>query len=210
MPWPVPNQPRRSSESQHCSGSDGSLSPEQNQERDPIQPVQERPEPASANDNGELAFCAAVGRPDTETVPGVSVPNELMTRVSDSDTHVLIRATIESMIDPLRCPFGFEKGAVKACVTFYAGMPVGLKAHLERVHGMHNVQLNLACPCPAKFNGGVHCDYVQFDPVGYFLPSHIRERHPQYKERMVDALCKQQNKKTGEYGVLLRPLSSYS
>ncbi|XP_055357086.1 uncharacterized protein LOC129602144 [Paramacrobiotus metropolitanus] len=197
MPLPSPNQPRRSSESQHCSGSDGSVSPEHIREKDPGQPVQERQDPDSANENGELEFCEAVGRPDREVVPGEGVSNEMVVRVSQRATHVLMRGTICALNDPLRCPFGLEEGAPEACVKFGAGYPQWLKAHLEAVHGMHSVQLNFVCPCPAEFNDGADCDYVQFDPFGDILPDHIRERHPVYKERVMEALYKQRSKKCG-------------
>ncbi|XP_055354726.1 uncharacterized protein LOC129600278 [Paramacrobiotus metropolitanus] len=209
MPWPAPYQPRRSSESQHCSGSDGSMSPEKTPERDPVQSVEKHQEPASANEKGELEFCEAVGRPDREVVHGRGVSNEMLVRVSQRATHVLMRGTIRSLFDPLRCPFGLKEGATEACVKFRAGMPQGLKAHLEGVHGMHNVQLNFVCPCPAEVNDGADCPFVRFDPFGDLLPNHIRERHPHYKERVMEALYKQRSKKCGEkYRELLRTARS--
>ncbi|XP_055354724.1 uncharacterized protein LOC129600276 isoform X2 [Paramacrobiotus metropolitanus] len=201
MPWPASERLRQTSDSDYHSASDGSLSPEHTEEISPdasAQPAQKPQEPANANEDGELEFCEAVGRPDREVVPGKVVSNEMLVRVSKRATHVLMRGTIGSLVDPLRCPFGLEEGAVEACVTFRAGMPQGLKAHLERVHGMHKVQLNFACPCPAEFNDGADCPFVQFDPFGDILPDHIREHHPVYKERVMEALYKQRSKKFGE------------
>ncbi|XP_055357089.1 uncharacterized protein LOC129602146 [Paramacrobiotus metropolitanus] len=157
----------------------------------------------------ESEFCEAVGRPDREVVPGKGVSNELLVRVSKRATHVLMRGTTGALDDPLRCPFGLEEGAAEACVKFRAGMPQGLKAHLEGVHGLHNVQLNLACPCPAEFNDGADCPFVQFDPSGCILHDHIRKHHPVYKERIMEALYKQRSKKCGEkYREFLRTARS--
>ncbi|XP_055356537.1 uncharacterized protein LOC129601697 isoform X2 [Paramacrobiotus metropolitanus] len=188
---PLPGRIRRSSHHSDYS-STASISSED------TSPKRDRPQPPNTSQPDELAFCAAVGRPDREVVLGSGVDNELMTRVSKNVTHVLVRGTIQSMIDPLRCPFGLGEKPVEACVAFRAGMPQGLKIHLEGAHGMHNVQLNLACPCPAQFNRGVDCDYVQFDPIGSFLTTHMNERHPDYVERMMQALVKQRKKKNGE------------
>ncbi|XP_055356539.1 uncharacterized protein LOC129601699 [Paramacrobiotus metropolitanus] len=188
---PLPGRIRRSSHHSDYS-STASISSED------TSPKRDRPQPPKTSQPDELAFCAAVGRPDSEVVVGSGVKNELLVRVSKHASHVLMRGTIQSMIEPLRCPFGVGKGALEACVKLRAGMPAGLKAHLEAVHGLHNVQLNFACPCPAAFNDGADCQYVQFDPLGYLLSHHMDEHHAQYKERVMEALYKQRKKKSGQ------------
>ncbi|XP_055349071.1 uncharacterized protein LOC129595960 [Paramacrobiotus metropolitanus] len=146
------------------------------------------------------AFCAATGRPDREVrISELSKDNLVLIRVSERATHVLMRATTVTIIEPLWCPLRFAENAVEACKKFRAGYPQDLKAHLEGGRrNLHSVQLNFHCPCPAEFNQGAPCDLVEFDPFGTVFSNHIRDQHPAYYAAMSEALCHRWKMITGQ------------
>ncbi|XP_055330974.1 uncharacterized protein LOC129583263 isoform X2 [Paramacrobiotus metropolitanus] len=189
-------------QSSHSDYSSASQSSDENSPK-----RRERPEPPKTSERDELllkvwtnrAFCEALGRPDREVrISELSRNNLVLIRVSERATHVLMRATTGTIIEPLWCPLRFEKTAVEACKKFRAGYPQDLKAHLEgRYHGLPNVQLNFHCPCPAQCNNGASCDAVEFDPWGTVLGCHIRDKHPVYYTEMLEALFNRFDTETG-------------